>query len=134
MMTATVTTQRKRRRDGSSLFCKKRQSHQARTATPRRRMAPLEAKRRAGSILSLLFSADVVRVPGPAHGGVIADEAFAVEIVEAIVHEHHAVLGRGLHGVFQKMELIFPDEIAHGVVDDEEFVSQQAARSPRKSR
>ena len=44
-----------------------------------------------------------------------------------VVHEHHAVFAAHLDGVVQMMELIFPDEIAHGAGGDEEFVGEHAA-------
>ena len=77
--------------------------------------------------VSGLLPDDAVGMPGAAQGGVVGDQALAVEVVEAVVHQDHAFLAPSLDGVFQLVELVFADEIAHGAVGDDEFVGQHAA-------
>ena len=65
-------------------------------------------------------------MPRPAHRRVVADRAFAVEIVEAIIHEHHSLLRRRLHRVLEEVQLVFANQISHGVVRHHQLVSQHA--------
>jgi len=74
---------------------------------------------------------DAVGMPGATDGGVVTDEALAVEVVKAVVHEHHAFLAPGLEQVLQLVNLVFPDEIAHGAIRDQQFIGKDPARSIR---
>ena len=70
---------------------------------------------------------DAIGLPGAAQGGVVADEASAIEIVETGVHEHHAVLAAGLHRGFEHVFVALANEVADGAGGDEDFVGQHAA-------
>jgi hypothetical protein len=79
-----------------------------------------------------LFPDDAVGVMGPADGGVVRDGTLAVQIVQAIVHEHHSVLASGLDHVFQLVKLVFTDQIPHGPIRHDQFIRQNAAGAIRR--
>src|SRR5260370_36622272 len=84
---------------------------QAATSLPRhhsdRAFAQSDAGRlKAGLQTSGLLSHNSVRMTSAAEGGVIGDKALAVQIIEAIVHQVHAVFSSGLDGVLELVELI----------------------------
>jgi len=60
----------------------------------------------------------MVWVPGPAQSGVVSDEAFAIEIVKAVIHKHHTILSTNLDRVFKLMNLVFADEISDRAIGD----------------
>src|SRR6266545_6261284 len=72
---------------------------------------------------------DPVRVTRAAQGGVVADLAATVEFVKTVVHQHHPVSGAGLDAVFQLMQIVFANQVAHGAVGDEQLVSEHAPRT-----
>jgi len=51
-------------------------------------------------------------VTGTTEGGVVGDEALTVEVVQAVVHQGHALFAAGLDRVFQLMDLIFANQIS----------------------
>src|SRR6267142_2608191 len=71
----------------------------------------------------------MVRVPGATQSGVVGDEALAVEIVKAIVHQGHSFFASRLDGVLQLMKIVFADEITDRAVGDDQFIGQHAARA-----
>src|ERR1035437_10919320 len=76
--------------------------------------------------VSGLLRDDAVGVASAAHGRVIADEALAVQVVEAIVHEGHALFAPGLDGVLQLVDLVLPDQVAHRAVGDDQLIREHA--------
>src|SRR6185437_5020492 len=128
---ATVSTHLKVNSFGFSLFAMVRMKNQPMKPMMRTSSSPSKANFRRwpkviANITSLLPD-DTVGLAGAADGGVVGDEAFTVEVVEAIIHEDHALLAAHLNGVLHLMELVFADEIADGAVGDEQFIGEDAA-------
>lgn len=71
--------------------------------------------------------ADPIGMACAAEGGVVADLAFAIKVVKAVVHELHSLFAAGLNRVFQLMKLVFTDQVADGSVGHQQFVSKNAA-------
>src|SRR5205814_661379 len=72
---------------------------------------------------------DSVRVSGVAQGGVITDLAATVELVQAAIHEHHAVSCAGLDAVLQLVQVVFPDQVANGAAGNEKLVGEHPLRT-----
>lgn len=53
---------------------------------------------------------------GAAERGLVSDEATSVELVETVVHEHHAVFVAHLEPIFELVDVVFADQVA-AVVD-----------------
>src|ERR1051326_1582086 len=81
---AAVTSHLKISRFGSSLRLKQRNMNQPRAR--RQRMV-----RMVWSTASGLLTDDVVGMAGAAEGGVVGDEALAIQVVEAVIHQGHAL-------------------------------------------
>lgn len=86
----------------------------------------------SGFFLSRVLTSDAIRMPGPTDRGVITDEALAIEIVQAIIHQSHSFLAPGLQDVLQVMNLVFADEIADGSGGDKQLVCEDAPGAIRR--
>src|SRR5882724_6093746 len=71
----------------------------------------------------------MVRVAGAAQSGIVSDEALAVEIVKAVVHQGHSFFSSRLDRVLQLMKIVFADEITDGAIGDDQFIGQHPARA-----
>jgi len=76
-----------------------------------------------------VVSSGSIRLARAAHGGVIRDEALAIQVVKAVIHEHHSFLPAHLDRVFHLVQLIFANEISHRPVGDEQFIREHAPRA-----
>src|SRR4051812_11321176 len=68
--------------------------------TPRRLLMTSLCRSVCTAVLRTLLR-DPIRVSRPAHRGIVRDQAFAVQIVQAIVHERHSLLLAGLDRILQ---------------------------------
>ena len=84
----------------------------------------VELKFRADKLF--FVAEDAFGSAGAADGGVVGDEALAIEVVKAVVHEDHAFLAPHLNGVVQLMELVLADHVADAVGGDEQLIGKHA--------
>src|SRR5579862_3736099 len=84
------------------------------------------------SLMQRLFLPDdAVWLPRAADRGIICDQALAVQVVQAVIHQHHSFLAAHLDGVFHLMQLVFANEVAHRAVRNKQFISENASGAVR---
>ena len=82
---------------------------------------PLSRQRKLRAVRS------AVRMARAAHCGIIGNQALAVEVIQAVVHEDHSFFTRCLERGFHLVKLAVADQIPDRVVGDEEFIGEHAA-------
>jgi len=73
-----------------------------------------------------MFARHAFRIPGAADRSVVTDHRAAIEVVDAGVHQHHAVLATGLDERFEHMLVILANYIPNGAGGDEQFIGEDA--------
>jgi len=73
-----------------------------------------------------MFTRHPLGIAGAADRGVVANDRAAIKIVDAGVHQHHAVLATGLDERFKHMLVVLADYIPNGAGSDQQFVSEDA--------
>src|ERR1044072_2950545 len=67
---------------------------------------------------------DTVRVARAAQRRVVADLTAAIDLVKAVIHQHHSVPRARLDAILQLVQVVFADQIADGAGGDEELIGQ----------
>src|SRR5687768_6401932 len=69
-----------------------------------------------------MFAGHALGIAGAADRSVVTNDRAAIEIVDAGVHQHHAILAAGLNERFEHMLVVLADYIPNRAGGDEQFI------------